>query len=221
MGRWQRFDRGDGRGDLRVQLFFQSRVGRVVEQAAVDEVAAEARLRVALHPELDLVLRSVARGIVARGVRADAVGEGLDVRRAAARAGPRDGVRDGVVEREDVVAVDADRRDAVGAALDREGGRGRLPARRHADRPVVVLADDHAGHAVHARERHRGVEVGLARRAVADEAEGDDLVALELGGPRGADGLRELRAEAARPRDLVHLPAAHVRGHLATLQDIA
>ena len=130
-------------------------------------------------------------------------------------------VRDDVVEREDVVAVDADRGDAVGAALDGERRRGCLPARGHADRPVVVLADDHAGHAVDAGERHRGVEVGLARRAVADEAQRHGAIALELRCPRGADGLRELRAEAARPRDLVHLAPAHVRGHLPALEDVA
>ncbi len=75
----------------------------------MDEVAAEAGLRVALHPRLDLFLAAVARRIVARGVGADAVREGLDVRGAEAGPRARHGVRDDAVEREDVVAVDADR----------------------------------------------------------------------------------------------------------------
>jgi hypothetical protein len=101
----------------------------------VHQVAAEAGLRVALHPQLDLVLQTVAaRGIVARGVGADAVREGLDVRGAAPALRPALASRDKLLEREDVVAVDCRMEGSVGATLHERTWPGAvLAAGRDAD----------------------------------------------------------------------------------------
>src|SRR4051812_4129193 len=83
-GRADRLDLGDRGGDLGVELLLERRVLLVFEEASPDEVAAKARERIALHPDIDLGLGAVAGGVVARRVRADAVGQGLDERRSAA-----------------------------------------------------------------------------------------------------------------------------------------
>src|SRR5438105_12192396 len=61
------------------------------------------------------------------------------------------------------------------AAFDRDRPRRSLPRRRHADRPAVVLADDHARRLEDAREVHRVVEIALARRAVRSEEHTSEL----------------------------------------------
>src|SRR5262249_41915946 len=120
-----------------------------------------------------------------------------------------------------IVPIDANRGDAVRARLHGDRAACRLLRSGHADGPVVVLADKNDGHFVDARKVHRVVEIGLARSAVASEPEGDALALLDLHGPSCADRLRELRADARRPRDLMHHLRCGVARLLPTLEHVA
>ena len=85
-------------------------------------------------------------------MRGDAVREQLEERRAVAATRLLRRVAHRVIDGGDVVAVDAQRLDAVPERLDRDRlGRGLEVAGRR-DRPLVVLADQHDGHLHHARE---------------------------------------------------------------------
>ena len=110
--------------------------------------------------------------------------------------------RDAAIHGEEVVAVDAQRRDAAADAA--RGERRPLAAGdplERRDRPLVV--DDVEDHRrpIDGGERQRVVEVGLGRRAVADPRRRDARVALDRRRHRPADGLDELRGEVAGDRE--------------------
>jgi hypothetical protein len=153
-------------------------------------------------------------------VRADPVREQLDERGAIAAARLVGGVLDRVIDGEHVVAVGADRLDAIAEALDRDRGRGGLQRARRRDRPLVVLADQHDRRPGDAGEVERDVEVALARAAVAHVAEAHVAIALGLHRHRDPDGVRDLRRHARRHHDVVMLAVARMTRHLATLRGI-
>src|SRR5690606_5222117 len=131
-------------------------------------------------------------GIVTGRVRAHAVGDALHEGRPQAGPSALHRFVDHGVARQDVVAVDPHARDAVGVRLDGDGRAGRLALGGHADGPLVVLADHHAGHLEHTREIDGVVKVWLAGRAVSHEPHGNDAVALDLRRPGRAHRLGDL-----------------------------
>ena len=154
-------------------------------------------------------------------MRGHAVGHRLDQRRAFAGARTIDGLLGGAVDGEDVVAVDAHAGHAVGVGLDRHRLAARLLARRHRDRPAVVLADEHDRRLVDGGEVEAGVEVVAAGAAVAAERHEHGVVAADARRHASAGGLRQLRADRRADRDEVRLPEAVVHRHLAALAGVA
>ena len=111
---------------------------------------------------------------------------------------------------EHVVAVDAQAREAeaVGALVERDAG---LALERLADRPLVVLAEEHDRRVVDRGEDERLVDVALARRAVAEVGDDRRVGAVALDAHRVADGVQALVADDDRVERevvLVRVPAA-------------
>ena len=147
-------------------------------------------------------------------MRADAVRLALEQRRSAARASAIHGFLHGAVHRDSVVAVDLHAGEPVRDGFDRDALRRRLIRGRDADRPVVVLADEHDGRLEHAREVQCDMEVGGGSRAIAHVRRDDGAVSAQLRRHSRPHGLRQLRSDTARPAHLVHAARSHVAGHL-------
>ena len=202
--------------DARAELL----VVGVAPERVLREIAAHALDRIARRPGLERLALAVALRIVARRVAAHAVGDGLDQRRPLAAHAALDGLLRGRDDREQVVAVHAHAVNAVGDRLLGEGSRGRLPLHGHADRPAVVAAQEDDGQLEDAREVQPAVEIGRARRAVAEVDERRDVFLLDLGAPGEADGLRDLRADGRADRRPADGPAGVVAGHLPALHRV-
>jgi hypothetical protein len=71
-------------------------------------------------------------------------------------------------DRKEIVAVDADAGDAVAACFFGKGARCRLPFDRHADGPAVVATEKDDRQVEDAGEVQTTVEIGGARRAIAE-----------------------------------------------------
>ena len=99
---------------------------------------------VAMLPDLDFGVDAVARWVVRRRVRAHAVGVGLDQRRAPAHARALERALRDFVDREDVVAVDANAGEAETGRAVVEGNL-RLNGHRRRDAPLVVLTEEDDG----------------------------------------------------------------------------
>ena len=114
-------------------------------------------------------------GWIVRGrVRPGAVGHPFDQRRPEVAARALGRPLRCRMDREKVVAVDAQRRDAAAHAARREGGAlaaGNGLERR--DGPLVVDHVEDDRRAVHVGEGQRGVEIGLGGGAVADPGRRD------------------------------------------------
>src|SRR5206468_10287212 len=153
---------------------------------------------IALRPRLDLVLRPVPRRVVARGVRAHTVGDRLNHRGAAAaprlvRRRPRDGV-----DREEIVPIYTDAVEAVRQGLLSEGLRGGLAGDRNRDCTLVVLAEEDRRRLEDARKVPRGMAVAVARRAVPEGRQRDDVVLPHLRSARRSYRPRDLRSHGPR-----------------------
>src|SRR5207247_11174105 len=61
------------------------------------------------------------------------------------------------------------------------------------------------------------MEVALARRAVPEVRQRDDVVLADLRGPRRSDRLRDLRSDRTRDRHVVDVACAVMVRHLPTL----
>src|SRR5262245_32365727 len=75
-------------------------------RALVHQIGAQTRNRLRLPARLDVLGAAIARGIIRRGVVAQAVGHRLDQGRAAAIARTRDCFAGRGMDRNDVIAVD-------------------------------------------------------------------------------------------------------------------
>ena len=191
------------------------------EPAACQQVGLEAADRIALpFPHLGHALVAIARGIIRGRVRADPVGQELEERRAVTAPRLVGGVADRVVDGEHVVPVDPQRLDAIAHALERDRLGGGLQRARRGDRPLVVLADQHARCLADACEVERHVEVTLARAAVAHVAEAHGAFALDLHRHRDPDRVRDLRRDARAHHDVVMLAIARMTRHLPALRRI-
>src|SRR3569623_1454881 len=197
-------------------------VALLVPFADRDKVVLQALDRVAERPGGRLAGRAVLGGIVRRRMAFDAVGEVLDQRRALVGAGAlgRPGGRR--IDRQRVIAVDAQAGDAIADGARREGGRFRTGETGEArNRPLVVDdVEDHRG-AVDAGEGAGGVEIALRGRALAAPGRGDARVALGGRGHRPAHGLRILRREVARDREEARLAHRIHDRQLLDLQPVA
>src|SRR5436309_1753936 len=172
-------------------------LGFLRPQALQLEVLPHPLDRIALRPRFDFLFRPVARRIVARGMRTHAIGDRFDHRRAASASGFVRGRLRHSVHGEQIVPVHADAVKAVCQGLLREGFRGGLTGDRDGDRPLVVLTEENRRGLEDAREVHRGMEVALARRAVAEVCQRDDVVLPDLRGPGRAHRLRDLCSHRA------------------------
>src|SRR4051812_44566720 len=166
-----------------------------VGDAGTGEVGLEPGDRVAQLPLLELAGQPVAGRVVGGGVRAHPVGERLDERRALALAGGGQRRLGHGEDGEDVVAVDADAGEAeAGGPLEQR--HPRLALDRHADRVLVVLAEEDDGRGEGRRPDQGFVDLALAGGAVAQEGQDRGLgaVALHAHGVAG-------RVQALRPDD--------------------
>ena len=125
------------------------------------------------------------------------------------------------MDREIVVAVDAQRRNAE--AVGARGESGALAAGDALigrDRPLVVDDVENDRRPIDGREHQRRMEIALRRRAFADPARGDARVARDRRGHRPADGVRILGAEIAGDGEEPGLPGRIEPGKLAALETI-
>lgn len=130
-------------------------------------------------------------------MRAHPVGERLHEGGALAAAGPLQGPLGDGQAGEDVVAVDADAREAVAlrALVERDAG---LLLGRLGDGPLVVLAEEHDGGVVDRGEGERFGDVALAGGAVS-EVRDHGRVGAVLGDAHGVPGgVQGLRADDDR-----------------------
>ena len=220
-GRPKLLDFLNGLGDFRHERFFEGRILGVIEESSKKQMPSQSYDGIAQSPLVNFVLRTIARGIVARRMRAHAIRERLDERRTMSLSRAGNGVTHRSVEGKYVVAIDACAWNAVGTSLDGKGGRSGLPFRWNADGPVIVLTNQDAWHFEDARKVERVVKVWFAGAAVTDKPHGDRSITSHLGSPRSADDIGYLRCHAARPGDLIDVATAHVRGHLTTLEHVS
>ena len=178
--------------------------------------------RVAERPRLGLVGRAVAGRVVGGRMALGAIGEELDQRRAAVRARALGRPLHRGIDRERVIAVDAQAGDAVAdGALGEGRALGAGDAREARDRPLVVDHREDDRRIVDRGEGHRASGSRPRRSRRRRSSPCDAAVALDRGGHRPADRLRELGAEIARDREeAVRLVRIHDR-QLAALQLVA
>ncbi|MNG95734.1 hypothetical protein D3C79_547770 [compost metagenome] len=131
-------------------------------------------------------------------MRAGTVGDPLDQARAQTATSAFGSPARGGIDRDEVVAVDAQRGNPAAHATAGEGGG--FTARdglEGGDRPLVVdHVEDHR-RAVDVGEGQRGVEVGFGGSAVTDPGRGDLGIALDRRGHGPADRLHELGRQVA------------------------
>src|SRR5262245_29954905 len=192
-----------GRSNLLLDLLAQCGALLRVEQAGGLEELLEARDRVALLPELDLLRGDVALRVVGGRVATHAERPRLDQRRAIAGARALDRRERHLAHRQEVVAVHDDAGHAIGLGLDREPVRGGLLLHRTRDRPAVVLAQEHDRRLPHPGEVEAGVEAQARGPAVPEAGEHHGVLLAQPGRVRRADRLRNVRADRRGDRDEV------------------
>src|SRR6185369_9864369 len=107
-----------------------------------------------------------------------------------------------------------------GGGLFEQQRVSRLALDRDTYRKLIVLADEDAGSLEHPSKIESRVEVGVAGGSVAQKRQADVVATTRLGRQRHTDRLRQLRADAARPRDHLDGAGALMAGHLPTLGDV-
>ena len=184
--------------DLLLALFRQHVLAFVRPLAERDQVRLQALDRIAQRPMFVIILGSIARRIVAGGMRSGAISHMFDQRWAGAHARAFGSPLRYCIHREEIVAVDANARNAIARAASREraafAAGERLEGR---DRPLIV--DDVEDHRrlVDLREQQRVVKVRFGGAAIAEPAGGDVIFALDRRRHGPAHGLRKLRREIA------------------------
>ena len=151
----------------------------------------------------------VARGVIGCRVRPHPVGDGLDVGRAAAGSSAIESDAHRGHDRDDVVAVDPDARDAEAGRTVGDRAHGLHPDGLR-DRPLVVLAEEDDRGREARGEDHGLVDVALAGRAIAEVGDGDriDAILLRAHGPAGrVKGLRTDDDRGCRHVDRERVPA--------------
>ena len=196
-------------------------VALLVPFAQCDQVILQPPDRIAQRPRRRLARRAILGGIVGGGVPLGAIGEMLDQRRALVGPRPLGGPLRGGINRQRVIAVDAQARNAI---ADRTRGKGRrlraCKTGEAGDRPLVVddVHDDRR--TVDGGEGTGRVEIALRRRTLAAPNRGNAGVALGGRGHRPANGLRILRRQIARDREETSLFRGIHDGQLLAAQPI-
>src|SRR5581483_9651068 len=211
--------RGERRLANRLELGRDARLELVERLLGDAEFAGETRAgnpqRIALAPAVELALRPVAPGIAAR-VADEAVGQGLEEERPAARACLLECGAGCVPDSPQVVAVDDLRRD-----LHRLGTGERRPAGDVRGARVlavdVVLADIERRQREDLREVQALVEVGLVDGAVAEER--DRRLARPAEGERRPGRGRDRAADDAEAADQAVLEVDDVHRARAAAAD--
>src|SRR5690606_14561700 len=187
------------------------------------QVLAQANHRLAGPGVLDLVLATVAAGVVGGGVVVQAVGHELDHAAALALARALVGAAHRLEHGDEVVAVHLQAVQAAGQALLGQGPGAGLRSAPDRDRPAVVDHAQDQRELVGPSGIHRGVEVGLRGTAVAAAGDRDPVLLAQLEAERGAGGHQALGGDRHAPRVVVPGPlevvaalvAAPVHQHLA------
>ena len=172
---------GGGDADLeceRIRLLLARRHEPVVGVAGGEEPAPEPCDRIRGAGALHLGVVAVSGRVVGRRVRSDPVGHRLDQRGPVTSACALERASGGPMHREHVVPVDPDAREPVPLRPAPDLPR-RLFRGRQADRPAVVLAEQHHRQAPDARQVRRLVEVSFARRSVAEVRHRDRVRPVE------------------------------------------
>ena len=206
---------------LRLDLGLHLLVAFLAPGADPDEVDLQPLDRIAQRPGGPFVLGAVFRRVVRSRMRAGAVGHPFDEGRAQIGARPLGRPQRGRIDREIIVAVDAQRRD--GEAVRAGGEFGALAAGDPLigrDRPLVVDDVENDRRPVDGREHQRRMEVALRRRALADPARGDAGIAGDRRGHRPADRVRILGAEIAGDGEESGLLGRIEPGQLPALETI-
>ena len=199
VGRPRRLEALHRGGDLGVNLLLEA----LLQEVLLLEVLAEAREGILLLPGLDLLLGAVLGRVVGGRVDSQAIRHALDEGRPAAAARALDRLAAGRIDRQHVVAVHLDPREAVRQRLLGERSRVGLLLERHRDGPLVVLAEEDDRHVPDAGEVQGLVEVALGGGAVAEEDHDDGVVAPVLGGVGEADGVGDLGRDGDGDRQVV------------------
>ncbi len=191
----------------------------VVPLAECQEMLAQAFDRVAERPVLEVVPRPVAARIVTGRMGARAIGHEFDQRRSVARPSALGSPARRGMDREEVVSVHTQARDAN--ARPSRGERTLLAAGEpleRGDRPLIVdHVEDHR-RPVHLGKQQGMMEICLCRAALADPSRGNVGLPLDCRSHRPADRLRELRCEVPRNREQ---PAARRVVHHRQLSALA
>ena len=186
-----------------------------------DEVPLQPVQGVAEGPQGRLVGGAVAGRVITGGVWAGPVGEHLDEGPPEVVARPLLGPPGGGIDRQEVIAIDPQGRQAVAHALGREGRR-LAPgyALEGRDGPLVVdHVHDHGG-AIDRGEDQGLLEVLLGAGALADPGGGDLGVALVGRGHGPAHRLAELGGDVARQGEEAERLAGVEHRQLAALQGV-
>ena len=147
-----------------------------------------------------MLLELLGRAVLARvahRVAAEAVGAHLDQRRLAVRARALDGLGEAIAHLEDVLDEEAVARHAVAERLLRHVLDAHRPRERRAHRVLVVLADEDDGQLPERGQAHALVEVADADGALAEEDDGDPVLAAVLRREGGAGRDRDVAADDA------------------------
>ena len=187
-----------------------------------DQVLLQPRDRIAQRKPCPIIGGTVLGGIVRGGMRARAVRDPFDQRGAEPSMRALGRPARNRQDREEVVAIRAQRQDAVAQAPSRKRGDlapGEALERR--DRPLVIDDVEDHGRLIDGGESERTVEIGLGRRAIADPGRNDARVALDRRSHRPAHGLDVLQAEIARDREEAVPPRRVHHRHLSPEERIA
>src|SRR5215471_9843305 len=108
-----------------------------------------------------------------------------------------------LVHRDDIVAVDLLALDAGGYGLLRQGFGGSLLHDGQRDRPAVVVDHEYDRQLPHPGDIERLGDIALRGRAVAEDADGDALLAPQLEGQRDTDRMRRVRPDRHADREIL------------------
>src|SRR5271168_3330303 len=167
-----------------------------------DQMVLQPEHGIAERPLLRFRLRPIGGRIVRRRMRPDAIGDIFDQGRSEIATRALGGPSGDRVDREIVVAVDAQRRNAEPESSGGESSRSAASdALEGRNRPLVVDDVQHDWRPIRRGERQGGMKIRLRRSAVADPADRDFRVVLDRRGHRPAHRLDELRREIPRYRE--------------------
>src|SRR5207248_5303461 len=140
---------------------------------------------------------------------------GLAQGRPASGSRPHRRLSDRLVRGEEIVAPDANTRDAIRRGAFRDAGARHLEPLRDGDRPVVVLAEKNHRTLMDGGEVQAFMKIALARRALAKAHVTERPLAAPFQSQADAGGLGDLRADCAGPDDDAAAATSEISRRLA------